>query len=48
MLLDIQACRQLGCDGIVIGCLTADGDVDEANTRLLVQAAQQQVVPVGW
>lgn len=33
---DIRICRELGVDGVVIGCLTADGEVDmEANRRLV-------------
>lgn len=40
MLADIRMARQLGADGIVIGCLTADGDIDlPACERLLQEAA---------
>ena len=39
MLKDIEICRQLGVDGIVIGCLTAEGDVDMQRCRELVAAA---------
>ena len=39
MLRDIESCRQLGCDGVVIGALTADGEVDRAICRELVAAA---------
>lgn len=39
MLRDIESCRQLGCDGVVIGALTVDGDVDVALCRELVAAA---------
>ena len=39
MLRDIQQCRALGCDGVVIGALDADGDVDVSLCRELVQAA---------
>ena len=36
---DIRMCRQLGVDGVVIGCLTEEGEVDmEANRRLIVAA----------
>lgn len=36
---DIEQCFQLGCDGVVIGLLNADGSVDEARTAALVQSA---------
>ena len=39
MLKDIEMCRKLGVDGIVIGCLTAEGDVDIERCRELVAAA---------
>jgi copper homeostasis protein len=39
MRRDIQACKELGCDGIVIGALDADGAVDVANCRELIAAA---------
>ena len=39
MLRDIAHCRALGCDGVVIGALDAEGDIDEALCRALVQAA---------
>ncbi len=39
MLRDIESCRQLGCDGVVIGALTTDGDVDVPLCRELVAAA---------
>ena len=39
MLADVGAMRKLGVAGIVIGCLTPDGTVDEARTRALVEAA---------
>lgn len=39
MLRDIAHCRQLGCDGVVIGGLTADGDIDMPLCRELVAAA---------
>lgn len=37
---DIRLCRTLGADGVVIGALTAEGDVDVALCRRLVQAAE--------
>jgi len=39
MLRDIEACVQLGCDGVVLGALDADRNVDSANCRALVRAA---------
>lgn len=39
MLRDIAQCRQLGCDGVVIGALDADGNVDTALCRELIAAA---------
>jgi copper homeostasis protein len=40
MLGDIAHCRAAGCDGVVIGALTPDGDVDIARCGALVAAAQ--------
>ncbi len=35
MLLDIESARRIGADGVVFGCLTAEGDIDmDANMRL--------------
>jgi copper homeostasis protein len=39
MRRDIQTCRELGCDGVVIGALDADGGVDVASCRELIAAA---------
>lgn len=39
MRRDIEQCRQLGCDGVVIGALDADGGIDMPLCRELVQAA---------
>lgn len=39
MLRDIENCRRLGCDGVVIGALDADGGVDMALCRQLIAAA---------
>ncbi len=36
---DIRICRELGADGVVIGALTADGDIDTALCRRLIAAA---------
>ena len=34
MVADVAALRDLGVAGIVVGCLTADGDIDEAVSRI--------------
>lgn len=39
MLDDVAALRDLGAPGIVVGCLTADGRIDEARMAALVQRA---------
>ena len=39
MIHDIQLCKKLGVDGVVIGALTADGDIDTALCRRLIDAA---------
>lgn len=39
MRRDIEVCKSLGCAGVVIGVLTADGDVDAARCRALMDAA---------
>jgi copper homeostasis protein len=39
MRRDIVAARELGADGVVIGALRADGTVNDAHTRLLVDVA---------
>ena len=39
MRRDIEHCARLGCDGVVIGALNADGDVDAAVCRELLAAA---------
>lgn len=44
MLADVKALRELGVPGIVIGCLTADGRIDEDRTAQLVQAARPMKV----
>lgn len=36
---DIAVCKELGCDGVVVGILTADGEVDEYRCAKLVQLA---------
>ncbi|MEH6418635.1 copper homeostasis protein CutC [Pseudomonas sp. CGJS7] len=39
MRADVEVCVRLGCDGVVIGALDADGDVDVALCRELIAAA---------
>ncbi|MDH5833857.1 copper homeostasis protein CutC [Luteimonas kalidii] len=39
MLADIAHCAASACDGVVVGALTADGEVDVARCRELVDAA---------
>ncbi len=39
MLKDIENAQRLGVDGVVIGCLTPQGEVDMARNRELVDAA---------
>ena len=44
MLKDIEIARSLGVDGIVIGCLTPQGDVDMVRNRELIEAAGEMSV----
>jgi copper homeostasis protein len=39
MKTDIQRCKDLGCDGIVIGILNADGTIDKERCQQLVDLA---------
>ena len=39
MLKDIEIAKSLGADGVVFGCLTADGDVDIERNKELLEAA---------
>lgn len=39
MKADVQICKTLGCDGVVIGILHADGTVNKPRCRELVQLA---------
>ena len=36
---DIRTCKKLGADGVVIGALTAEGDIDTATCKRLIAAA---------
>lgn len=40
MLKDIEMARKLGADGVVFGCLTAEGEVDLPAMQKLMEAAQ--------
>ncbi len=40
MVEDVRLAKALGADGVVIGCLTADGDVDQARTSALAELAR--------
>lgn len=39
MLQDVKLCKQLGCDGMVIGLLNKDGSIDMKRTSVLIEAA---------
>ncbi len=39
MLQDVKLCKELGCDGVVIGLLHADGTIDVKRSAQLVEAA---------
>ncbi len=39
MMQDVRLCKQLGCDGVVIGFLNADGSIDTSRTKKLVDLA---------
>ncbi len=43
MKADVQLCKDLGCDGIVIGLLLADGAIDIVRTKQLID----MVYPLG-
>ena len=44
MVEDVRALRSEGVSGVVIGCLTPDGRIDEARTTTLVEAARPMSV----
>ncbi len=44
MIKDVETARTLGVDGIVIGCLTSEGEVDMARNRELIEAAGEMSV----
>jgi copper homeostasis protein len=37
---DIRLCKEAKVDGVVIGCLTAEGDIDQARARDLIELAR--------
>lgn len=39
MMNDVKLCKDLGCDGVVIGLLNMDGTIDIARTSQLIEAA---------
>lgn len=39
MKTDVKVCKELGCDGVVIGILNTDGTIDKKRCRELVQFA---------
>ncbi len=39
MFNDIKTCRQIGCDGVVIGLLNRDGTIDVTRTSKLINVA---------
>lgn len=44
MLEDVKALRDMGVVGVVIGCLTPEGTIDEVRTKALVDAARPMTV----
>lgn len=44
MQMDIDCCKQLGVPAVVFGLLTADGEIDVANTQMLVDRARPMQV----
>jgi copper homeostasis protein len=39
MMHDVKICRELGCDGVVIGLLNPDGSIDKERTARLAELA---------
>lgn len=40
MIRDIELCKSVGVDGVVFGCLTADGDIDVAAMSRMMKVAE--------
>ena len=43
MIEDIRMCKRLGVNGVVIGALTSDGDIDIEAVRRMVDAAKPEL-----
>ena len=41
---DVKLCKEIGCDGVVIGILTQDGEVDIDRMKVLIELAQPMTV----
>ena len=39
MLKEVKLCKEVGCEGVVIGLLQADGSIDVKRTEALIKAA---------
>ena len=44
IIQDIEFCKQVGCEGVVIGALNEDGNIDLENTKQMVEAASPMEV----
>jgi copper homeostasis protein len=44
MKYDIELCKSLGIDGIVLGLLNDDGTIDKVRTKTLVEVAKPMVL----
>ena len=40
MIFDIETCRKEGVDGVVFGCLTAEGEIDMEKNKMLMACAR--------
>lgn len=39
MCFDVKSCKELGCNGVVIGMLTSKGEIDKERTAYLIELA---------
>ena len=46
MVNDVRVCKELNCDGVVIGLLNTDGTIDLERTARLVELALEQLIRV--